>query len=55
MKVEITIECFDKEEFFEHLTAIRNKVRNVLPRHDKDTLEFEDNNCYGTHDVKIEL
>lgn len=55
MNIQIEIECEDKQQLLNHLMVI---VQNLLPI-PADTMElenirFEDSNCYGEHEVKIE-
>lgn len=55
-KVSITIECETEEEIIAHLTAIRKEAKKHLKNGVPDgiDLQWEDNNCYGTHQVKID-
>lgn len=58
-KVSITIECETEKEIIAHLTAIRKEAKKHLKVNkggipDGLDLIWDDNNCYGTHEVKIE-
>lgn len=61
-KVSITIECETEQEILSHLSEIRKRLKRELrPNNgfnghipDGVDLQWEDNNCYGTHEVKIE-
>lgn len=59
-RVSIEIECEDKDEIIAHISEIRKELihrinhakRNSIPEIKEEI--FNDNNCYGTHIVKIE-
>lgn len=58
-KVSITINCETEEEIIAHLTTIRKEAKKHLKVGkggvpDGLDLQWDDNNCYGTHDVVIE-
>lgn len=54
-KVSITIECETENEIIAHLTAIRKEVKSRTRKGIPGgiDLQWDDNNCYGTHEVKI--
>lgn len=57
MTVKIEIECETTQELLSHLGVISETIK-IKSRFDmKNEFEvgvhFEDNNCYGTHDVII--
>jgi hypothetical protein len=57
-KVSITINCETDQEIMAHLWVIAAQFRKHLKKHgeipDGETVEFNDDNCYGTHEVLIE-
>ena len=55
-KVSIEINCETEEEILSHLSVIRREVKKIAKKGIPDGLDvqFDDNNCYGTHEVKIE-
>ena len=67
MKVEIKIECDDIQDLKMHLSVIRGQILNRAKKmtDKKDSLfsskesvseismNFEDSNCYGSHEVKF--
>lgn len=59
-KVSISIECETTEEILAHLHNIMSRIKKERKRFpdrefpDGIDLQFDDNNCYGTHDVTIE-
>ena len=54
MFVTIKIECEDQQELLAHITCIRQQVKKLKPGDfDKKKIVFEDNNCYGVHEVII--
>lgn len=55
-KVQITIDCEDESEIITHLRAIADEVKKLKSKGIPDGLDvfFEDSNCYGTHEVKID-
>lgn len=60
IKTTIVIQCETTDELLAHLSVIRRRIKkkrkkfpdNEFP--DDVDIEFEDNNCYGVHSVKIE-
>jgi len=61
MEVTIKIDCENIHEFYAHLTELRRQIKKKTKKEFRAPLldEFEnakglsDNNCYGTHEVKI--
>jgi hypothetical protein len=57
-QVSITIECETEQEIMAHLWVIAAQLRKYLKKHgeipDGGMVELTDDNCYGSHDVKIE-
>lgn len=53
MIATIEIDCDGKDELLAHLYHVIEKVKDSNKDFDFDDIEFEDNNCYGTHTVKI--
>lgn len=59
-RVTIEIECETKDEIISHLIDIRHTIlkKIQLAKRRKEAeipaIEFDDNNCYGSHTVKIE-
>lgn len=55
-KVLITINCETEEEILTHLSVIRKEVKKIAKKGIPNGLdvEFNDDNCYGTHEVRIE-
>lgn len=60
-KVSIEIHCETENEIVAHLHAIKSNLLKHLRRKDVAgeitvvPLKFEDNNCYGHHDVVIDF
>jgi hypothetical protein len=55
-KVQITIDCEDEREIIAHITAIRKELKKLEKKGIPDGVDvyFDDSNCYGTHEVKID-
>mgnify|MGYP001565856112 CR=1 FL=1 len=62
MKIRIDIECESISEFWVHLAVLKKQIKkeakrlklNALEdRFPKKGVDLDDNNCYGTHTVKI--
>lgn len=57
-KVSITIYCETEHEIFAHLSVIREEMKKHINLKkgipDGFDLQWDDENCYGTHEVKIE-
>lgn len=54
MKTTIKIKCEDKRELLMHIDVIKEEIEKLnLDEPFEDSLEFEDHNCYGDHEVKI--
>lgn len=59
-KVFIEIECEESNEIIQHLNKIKSDLTKEIKKKtsisDEDRLplvDLYDNNCYGTHEVKI--
>lgn len=66
MKIYIEIDPTDWEDVMTHMSVIRARLKKeIIKMNDyslndrefeiPDQMYFSDNNCYGTHNVKIEL
>lgn len=64
MKITIEIDPTDWEDVLTHMTVIRARLKKEIKKWDTyslqdrekdipDEMKFSDNNCYGTHDVKV--
>lgn len=63
MKIKIKIECETISEFHSHLTELAKQVKRSAKKQKLNPLKDEfspedsdslcDDNCYGSHDVKI--
>ena len=59
MNVEIKIECDDIQDLKMHLSVIRGQILNRAKKLSNDEevessiMNFEDSNCYGSHEVKF--
>ncbi len=59
MIIKIEIECDSIMEFFQHMRVIRVEARRLMTKQklssDKEfpPTEWDDDNCYGRHDVVI--
>lgn len=55
MKTIIEIECDDKRELLMRIDVIKEEIEKLsLDEPFENPFEFEDHNCYGDHEVKIE-
>ena len=61
MKVTIEIECDEWKELTGHIQTIRKELKKRIlefeatPESSVQPQKFEDNNCYGTHEVTIDF
>ena len=53
MNITIEIDCTDKTELLLHLRTILEEIEKREFDEPDEVIEFEDNNCYGTHSVFI--
>lgn len=59
MKVKIEIECDDIQDLKMHLSVIRGQILNRAKKFQTDDyvpesiMNFEESNCYGSHEVKF--
>lgn len=59
MKVKIEIECDDIQDLKMHLSVIRGQILNRAKKLATDEevessiMNFEESNCYGSHEVKF--
>lgn len=54
MKALIEIECDSKTDFLSHLQCIKEQSRKIEEKKfNFDDFIFEDDNCYGYHEVRI--
>lgn len=58
-EVNIIINCETEEEILSHLSAIRSRFKKELRKlpngiPDGVDMEWDDDNCYGSHVVRIE-
>ncbi len=63
MEITIKIDCETINDFYAHLTVLRKQVKSECKKQKLDPLNdefkvgknlFYDDNCYGTHYVKIQ-
>jgi len=58
-QINVQINCETEQEILTHLSVIRSNIKKYLNRPDNAgeisvlPVNFEDNNCYGTHEVNI--